>query len=403
MKHKKKLTLDDIFNEVDELGLLELKEPKSSIKTEEDRLIDSFEAINTFYQENDREPGRDSMSEYSLASRLSNFRKDEEQKKTLKPFDRYNLLGEVEIELASMDDILDELDDMLEVDDDLSIFEYKHIPQEEERAEADFVARRKPMSEKEFRPYEKMFLKVHEEIKEGKRKLVSFSHAETNLIPGNFYVMDGLLLYLESADLKREEWEQKSGNRIRLEGRTRTIFENGTCSNMLFRSLGKQILANGKMVTNSDESIEHKLFVDAKLLNEEDVKTGWIYVLKSKSTHPNIASIKNLYKIGTTAVSVDERIKNAANEATYLYAEVHKVAAYTLYNRNVDKLEELIHRFFAEVCLDIDVEVVKGKRVSPREWFVAPFEEIDKAIELILTEKIIDYKYDKELERIVRK
>lgn len=402
MVHKRKMTLDDIFND-DDLGLLNIKATKSTIKTEEDRLIDVFEEINTFYQENNREPGRNSMAEYSLASRLNNFRKNEEQKKILKPFDRYNLLGEVEVEMVSMDDILDELDDMLEMDDDLSIFEYKHIPREEERAEADFVARRKPMSEKEFRPYEQMFLKVHKEIKAGKRKLLPFSNAEKNLIAGNFYLMDGLLLYLESADLKKEVWKEKHGNVIRLEGRTKTIFENGTCSNMFFRSLGKQLLKNGKIITNSDEAIEHELFVNANMVSEEDVKTGWIYVLKSKSTHPDITSINNLYKIGYSSVPVDERIKNAANEATYLYADVQKVAAYTCYNRNAGKLEQLIHRFFAEVCLNIDIEIIKGKRISPREWFIAPFEEIDKAIELILTEQIVNYKYDKELEQIVEK
>ena len=397
------MTLDDIFNESDEFGLLELREPQSNIKTEEDRLIDAFEEINTFYRDNEREPGRASMAEYSLASRLNNFKGNEEQKKMLKPFDRYNLLGEVEIDMASIDDILNEDDDMLLIDEDLSIFEYKHIPQVEERAEADFVARRTPMTEKEIKPYEEMFLKVHQEIKEGKRKLVTFSKAETNLFEGNFYLMDGLLLYLESANLKKELWEQKSGNRVRVEGRTRTIFENGTCSNMLFRSLGKQILKDGKMVTNSDEIIEKELFVNDNLVNEEDIKTGWIYVLKSKSLLPDIASIENLYKIGVSTVPVDERIQNAKNEATYLYADVHKVASYTCYNRNVNKLEKLLHRFFAEVCLDIDIEVVKGRRISPREWFVAPFEEIDRAIELILSEKIVYYRYDSEIQRIVLK
>ena len=39
---KKKPTLDDIFND-DEFGLLDSKAKTSTYKTEEDRLIDSFE------------------------------------------------------------------------------------------------------------------------------------------------------------------------------------------------------------------------------------------------------------------------------------------------------------------------------------------------------------------------
>jgi hypothetical protein len=36
----------------------------------------------------------------------------------------------------------------------------------------------------------------------------------------------------------------------------------------------------------------------------------------------------------------------------------------------------------------------------PQEWFIAPIHVIDKAIEMIINEKIIHYKYDPELEVI---
>ena len=238
---KKKPTLDDIFND-DEFGLLESKTKTSTVKTEEDRLIDSFEEINAFIDNNNREPSTSSMSEYGLLAKLKNFREDETKKKIVKAFDRHNLLGHVEIEKSSLDDVLndDELG-LLNTDKDLSIFKFKHTPKQEDRVQTDFVAQRKPIKEKEFKSYEEMFLKVHQEIKEGKREIKPFRNIEKNLHVGNYYIMDGILLYLESADLERTEWEQKSGNRVRIEGRTRTIFENGTESNMLYRSLGKQI------------------------------------------------------------------------------------------------------------------------------------------------------------------
>lgn len=402
MSNKKK-SLDDIFND-DEFGLLDSKAKTSNVKSEDDRLVDSFEEINSFYDKNDREPNATSMSEYGLLAKLKNFRQDEKRKKIVKPFDRHNLLGDVEMEKPTIDDVLNDDDfGLLDTGKDLSIFQYKHIPNPEERADADFVAQRKPIREKDFKPYEAMFQKVHQEIKEGKRKLSPFYNIEKNLKVGNFYLIDGIMLYLETADLEQAQRELKSGNRVRIDGRTRTIFENGTVSNMFFRSLGKQIQKEGKLITNTNEATEEELFVNANLLGEEDVQTGWIYVLKSRSANPQIASVKDLYKIGFSSTPIDERIKNAKHEATYLFADVSKVATYACYNRNADKLEQLLHRFFASACLDVDIFNSYGQRLTPREWFVVPFETIEEAIHLILSEEIINYKYDTGNKLIFRK
>ncbi|MFZ7168818.1 MAG: GIY-YIG nuclease family protein [Bacteroidota bacterium] len=403
MSTKKKISLDDIFND-DDFGLLDSTVKASNVKTADQRLIDSFEVINAFIDKNGREPNTTSMSEYSLLAQLKSIRENEQQKISLKPFDRHNLLGEVEIPKASIDDILnDDEFGLFEPDNDLSIFKYKHISKEEEREKADFVAQRKPLKDDEFKPYEAMFQKVHQEIKEGKRQIKPFHNIEKNLHVGNFYLIDGVMLYLKEAKLEKAVRELKSGDRERIEGRTFTIFENRTYSNMLYRSLGKQIQKSGKLITNTHEGINNELYVNAGMVTEEDIKTGWIYVLKSKSNHPSISGIKNLFKIGFSSTPVDERIKNAKNEATYLYADVTKVSSYACYNRNADKLEQLLHRFFAEACLNVDVEIIQGKRITPREWFIVPFEEIERAIELILNEQILNYKYDREIEKIIIK
>lgn len=397
------MTLDDIFND-DTFGILDSISKSSSVKTADQRLIDSFEEINIFIDKNSREPGTAGMSEYSLYARLKNFRENEQQKISLKPFDRHNLLGEVFMPKMSINDILNDNEfNLLETDSDLSIFQLKHVSKESEREKADFIAQRKPLKEDEFKLYEAMFQKVHQEIKEGKRKVKPFHNIEKNLHVGNFYLIDGVMLYLKEAKLEKTLWEQKSGNRERVEGRTFTIFENRTYSNMLYRSLGKQIQKNGKLITNTQEGINNELYVNAGMVSEEDIQTGWIYVLKSKSNHPSIASVKNLFKIGFSSLPVDERIKNAKYEATYLYSDVIKVAVYACYNRNADTLEQLLHRFFAESCLHIDIETIQGKRISPREWFVVPLQEIERAIELILNEQIANYKYDKNVDKIVRK
>lgn len=403
MSSKKKISLDDIFKD-DDFGLLDSKQNTSNVKSEDDRLIDSFEEINAFVDKNGREPNTSSMSEYGLLARLKNIRQNEQQKITLKPFDRHNLLGEVEIPTTSIDDVLnDDEFGLLNTDSDLSIFKYTHISKEAERAEAEFIAQRKPLTEADFKPYEAMFQKVHQEIREGKRRILPFRNIEKNLHVGDFYLIDGVMLYLKEASLDKSVRELKSGDRERIEGRTFTIFENGTYSQMLFRSLGKQIQKNGKLITNTHEKINTELFINSGMVNEEDVQTGWIYVLKSKSLHPEISAIKDLYKIGFSSTPPEERIKNAKSEATYLYADVIKVSSYACYNRNADKLEQLLHRFFAEACLNVDIEIIKGKRITPREWFVVPFEEIERAIELMLSEQIVNYRYDRKTEKITLK
>lgn len=396
-------SLDDIFND-DDFGLLESQQKQSFVRTDEDRLIDSFEEINLFYEKNKREPSTTSMSEYTLSARLKGFRANEQNKSILKAFDRFNLLGEVELKLETLDDILSD-DDLGLLDDegDTSIFEFKYTPKEGSRASADYIAQRKSISERDFQKYELMFKQVHKELKEGKRKLLNFTNAEDNLIEGNFYLVDGLLCYLEVSKAEKVVKENKSGDRIRLEGRTVTIFENGTISNMLFRSLGKAIQKNGKIVTNTEERIYNQLQENFNTVQEEDVPSGWIYVLKSRSEKPEIKSLENLYKIGLSKNPVQERIKNASKEATYLFADVEIIDSRACFNVNIQKLEGLIHRFFAEACLDIDLYDKSGNRYIPREWFVVPLHVIDEVIQLLLNGNIVNYRYDIANRKVVLK
>ena len=384
-------TLDDIFNE-DDFGLLDSNEKKSVIKTDEDRLLESFEEINSFFEKNKREPSTSSIAEYSLLARLKEFRNNENKKRIVKPFDRFNLLGEVEYETPSIDEILndDELG-LLDSDGDNSIFEFKHTPQIDKRAKADSIAQRKSLSDDDFAKYEVMFQNVHRDLKSGRRKMLPFNDAETNLQQGNFYLVDGLLAYLESTDAKRV-LKDKDG--IRKDGPTFTIFENGTVSNLLFRSLAKAIQKNGKLITQPIDDIEKDLAINSGMVKEEDLQSGWIYILKSKSENPEIKNIKNLYKIGFSKVPVETRIKNASREATYLYSDVEIIAKYSCYNMNTQSFESLLHRLFASVCLDIDLYDADGKRVIPREWFVVPLNVINEAIELFINGGIVNYKFD---------
>ena len=401
----KKITLEDIFND-DALGILDSKPASSNIKTEDERLIESFQEINLFFEKNNREPEPTNVTEFKLLSRLKALRKDAKKIETLKLYDTYNLLN-TKAEVTSIADILNDDDlGILDTDETLSIFKLQHVPSSLERAEMDFMAQRKAMKDKDFLPYESMFKSVHKDLRERRRKLFTFENADKNLKAGSYYILNGVLLFLEEVKFETQNVSLPSGSRVRKDGRTRIIFENGTMSNMLYRSLEKALLNqenDGKIVSYTETEIEQELFDNVNSVSKEDQETGWIYVLKSKSTHKELASIKNLYKIGYSTVPVPERIKNASKESTYLMADVHIEASYKTYNMNSQKFELLVHRFFAEVCLNIDIHDGKGRRITPREWFVVPLPIIDEVIHLIISGEIVNYSYDSANEALVEK
>jgi hypothetical protein len=390
--------LNDIF-ENDPLGLLNVKPKKSSVRTSDERLASSFDEINDFIDKNGREPEpNNDPIERQLYSRLYGLRENDDKMMALEPQDKYGLLKVEKKEVNSIEDILG--DDMLDLlgGDDEGLFDFNHTPKDFQRAESDFVARRKPC--KDFDQFEPTFKGVQQDLASGKRKMFDFR--EDNLQEGAFYVHNGILMLLESVDISQHEKTFATGKRNRKDGRTRCIFENGTESNMLYRSLAKILYDNGKVVSHNEEKTNEDFLKEYSNIGEEDEVVGYIYVLKSKSTVTEISSIENLHKIGYSKIDVQERIKNAENETTYLMAPVKIEGAWECYNMNPQKFEKLIHKFFGEACLKVDVNDKDGERHTPREWFIVPFEVIEKTIELIITGKILDYEYSVENERIMK-
>lgn len=400
MKDKQSI-LKEIF-ENDPFGLLIVKPKKSAARTSDEKLTADFQEINDFIEKNQREPKpniSDISGEYKLYSTLKGLRENEEKMMALEPQDKYGLLNIEKKEINSLDDILG--DDSLDIlgDDAEGLFTFKHTPKDYERAKADFVGKR--FKCKDFDNYEHLFKEVQDDLALGKRKLVDFK--EPNLREGNYYVHNGILFLLESITYERDDHYKEDGTRVRKDGRTRCIFENGTESNILKRSVEKNLYKNGKVVTqNIDKVIEE--FTEAfNGISDEDKETGHIYILKSKSQKEEISSIDNLYKIGYSSTSVQERIKNAENEPTYLMAPVKVESSWVCYNMNAQKFEQLIHQFFGHTCLEIDVNDKRGIRHTPREWFIVPLDAIEQAISLIISGEIVNYKYDKENEVIIKK
>lgn len=392
----KKDKLSKIF-ESDLLGLLAVDEPKATPASLQDsRLIDSFQEISDFYEANQRCPELgDDIGEYRLASRLAAIKKDPKKVKTLLPYDYYNLLESEETKSVSVEELIsDDPLGLLDGDDEAdSIYTLSHV-KPSDRLRPDYIAHRKVC--KDFDLYEEAFQRIHDDLEHGRRRLVEFK--EGDLHEGCYYVLRGVVLYLEQNLAVKQKIEYKSGAKVRREGRTRCIFDNGTESSMLYRSLGKALKLDGFCISDLIEQNESSVSIDST-----DVQNGYIYVLRSLSRAPQIRSIRNLYKIGYCSGDVTTRIKNAVHEPTYLMNDVEVVLTVRCYNLDVPYLEASIHSFFSNVNVYFEVRDDEGIMHYPKEWFTVPLNIIEEVIPLIVDKKIDNYRYDKNLQMIIQK
>ena len=64
---------------------------------------------------------------------------------------------------------------------------------------------------------------------------------------------------------------------------------------MLKRSIEKLLYANGQVITDLNEQANESIVQSFEGITEEDVKSGYIYVLRSKSNNKEIKEIRNLH------------------------------------------------------------------------------------------------------------
>lgn len=365
--------LKKIF-ESDDLGLLTLSQ-RDKPQTSSDRLESSFLEIVDFYNEFNREPSAKTieMAERKLGVRLRGIRADDEKIDALKYLDTHGLLVP-EAPPESINEVFSN-DTLGLFDDPTGILTLKNVPTSFDRSKSDYIAKRKKAVD--FKQFEALFQQQHTDLKTGALKLVKFAGANT-IKSGKFFVINGIMVYIAKLGDKKNVYG-------RPKERIHCIFENGTESHMFLRSLASQLYDEGGYSVVSSEDT---------LIVENDAVSGYIYVLSSLSDNPKIANVLNLYKIGFSTTSVEQRIKNAANDSTYLMAPVKIVATYKTFNMNTHKFELLLHRVFNDVRLDMDMVDTNSKNYSPSEWFVVPLKVIDTAVRMIISGDIVDYRYD---------
>lgn len=388
---------DDDLELLDELGVDAAEAASGGPSAKEQRIIAGFEEIERFVKEHGRKPrhgeNRD-IFERLFAVRLDRIRESPECREALKGRDSCGLLaaGDHAIEdprheKASDEELLTSLGVEALPGDDVT--ELTHVRSREEIKAAEEIAQRNPCHDfEEFRP---IFEKVQDELGSRQRQTVKYGdHAAIK--KGDLFILDGQKVIV--ADLG-DEFVSDYG---RPDRRLRVVYDNGTESALLLRSL-QRALYKDKTSRRIMERGFGLLFSDDE--EEGDLATGYIYVLRSKSEHPFVAEHRSvLHKIGVTGGDVNSRVANAKKDPTYLLADVELVATYRLANVNRTGLEAVLHKFFGSARLDLQLKDRFGSQVEPREWFLVPLPVVDEVIERLKDGTIGAYRYDPETARL---
>ena len=380
------------------LGVEVQKKRVAKLTPRQERIIAGFEEVQRFVEGNGRNPqqgeGGD-IFERLYAVRLEQIRDQVECRDLVAGLDYQGLLEgnatvEHQTEAGDLDDdaLLAELGVEAIAPD---ITELKHVRSSEERKAAEEIANRERCPD--FEIFEPLFDEVQKDLDAGLRETRPFE-LKAEIQKGRFFIVSGQKAYV--ADMG----ETFTTDHGRSDARLRIIFDNGTESNMLMRSLQRALNKDeaGRRIT---DTVAGPLFT--RETEDGDEASGTIYVLRSKADHPLVEKNRELvHKIGVTTLPVEKRIAGARLQPTFLMADVTVVATYELYNINRSKLEHLIHRIFEPCRLNIEIKDRFGKPVMPREWFLVPLFVVDEAVERIRDGSISNFVYDPDAAALVK-
>jgi hypothetical protein len=393
------LDLDELRSELADFAGPEKKGGRSP---REERIIAGFEEIQRFVENHGRTPqhGEDrDIFERMYAVRLDRLRALEECRSVLAPLDHQGLLAGTPIvadasaETIGDDELLAELQGAAGAG---GITELRHVRKSADKRAAEEIANRTVCED--FEKFKPLFERVKRELKDGIRHTLPVQTMDeikmAEIQKGEYFIVQGQIAYVaEVGEGFRTQYDRR-------DSRLRVIYDNGTESNLLMRSFQRALHrdAAGRLITNPDTG---PLFAEEPA--DDDLESGTIYVLRSKSDHPVVAANRDvLHKIGVTGGKIETRIANAKLDPTFLMADVEVVATYELYNVNRVKLENVIHRVFDPVQLDIEIRDRFGNPVRPREWFLIPVFVVDEVVERIKDGTITQYIYDPAAARLTK-
>ena len=397
------ISLDDIFNH-DDLGLLADVKPIAPKADENAMVLQTFKEVESFFRRHGRLPNNDgNLDEKILDRKWQALLNNKQHCETLRQYDTLNLLRPSEkTECCKAENVVT-LEDIFNNDDlnlldvgNTDIFRMEHIPQRAANGspyEDENNAVRKPCTD--FWRFETWFKQIQHMLKHGKAHFERLK-TETFLQPGDVFLLHGALCYV--ADFaETEDRKSTRGNR-----RLRVIYENGTESNILTRSLARAVYKDGngkKIMLSSAELLPDILTANSP----QDLVTGQLYVVRLLQPKPEFATYRNLYKIGFTTGTVEARIADAENDTAFLESKVVPVLSFECRNINPHTFERLLHAFFAAQRVNIRLIGKNGKIYIPHEWFDVELDVIEKAAEYIINGTINQYRMNNTTGKIVPK
>lgn len=383
-----------------ELGVDTAPEVKRALTPRQERVIAGFEDIQRFVAEHGRIPqhGDDrDIFERLYAVRLDQLRKQPECREILSDLDTDGLLAASPVTQDAPTDLADDalLRELgIEADPDSDISQLRHVTSRAEKRAAVEIANREKCED--FEAFKALFDQVQKDLKDGVRQTKALGQSEVTLAeiqPGNFFIVGGQLAFIAGSTEGFVTQYERNDRRVRV------IYDNTTEASVLSRSFQKALYRDESARRVTEQSAG-PLF--GNTAEPDDLKSGTIYVLRSKSAHPYVEEHRQLiHKVGVTGQPVASRIANARNDPTFLLADVDVVAEYRLYNINRTKLEGLIHRALGPARLDLSAGDRFGKTVQPREWFLVPLSAIDELVAKISDGSVTDFHYDPEQARFV--
>ncbi len=372
-----------------ELGAAPEAKKQNVRSPRDERIIAGFEDIMRFREEHGRAPlhGEDrDIFERLYAVRLDRLRAQEDCRAILLEFDRYGLLAAGPASTGDNEDLDDDalLAELgIEPVGEVDLTNLTHVKPRAEVRAAEEVANRTACAD--FTQFKPLFDSIQHDIETGTRRTRPFE-LKAEIKQGAWFIVGGQKAYV--ADMG----EIFTNDQGRTDARLRVIFDNGTESDMLMRSLQRSLNKDdaGRRIT---DPIAGPLFAGDQA--NGDIESGTIYVLRSKSHHPIVAENRELvHKVGVTNMAVEQRIAGARLQSTYLLADVEIVAAYKLFNINRNRLEHVLHRVLSPGRLDITINDRFGNPVKPEEWYLIPLHIIDEVVEKVKDGTITDFEYN---------
>ena len=235
--------MSDDNDDLDELAReLELDDdkPEAGGRThEEARVIAGFEEIVKFVDQHARPPqhGEDrDIFERLYAVRLDRLQTLGRFRHLLEPLDKHALLGPAteseEVEGVIDDDaLLDELE--IDVsDDDEDISNLRHVKPRVEVRAAEEIGERSKCNDFEY--FEPLFQAIRDDLKSGLRRTRRYAKM-AGIKQGEFFIINGQIAFIAEVG---DEFETHYDRR---DSRLRVIYDNGTESNILLRSLQRAL------------------------------------------------------------------------------------------------------------------------------------------------------------------